>query len=210
VLVVHHPGKDQKKGARGSVALKGATDAEFELTRKDDEVKLTNQKQKDGEEAQPISLELARVKLPDGDTSRVVRATEGGMVRTAAAELPKVDPRIVKTDAGLLKALAEFGRAAPPYPNGNEQRIERTTLFTRAATGWWRPAKCVSTRRPPAMSSWSPTAVQVQDWSRMDRNWSRSRKLVQYPLFRGYWSTELGGGPDQAGEVVNAAESSWL
>jgi hypothetical protein len=33
VLVVHHPGKDQKKGARGSLALKGAADAEFALAR---------------------------------------------------------------------------------------------------------------------------------------------------------------------------------
>jgi hypothetical protein len=109
VLVVHHPGKDQKKGARGSVALKGAAEAEFELTRRGDEVKLTNEKQKDGEEAKPISLELARVKLPGGNTSRVVRPTDGGMVGAAAAEPAKVDPRIVKTDAGLLKALAEYG-----------------------------------------------------------------------------------------------------
>jgi hypothetical protein len=31
ILVVHHSGKDQKKGARGSLALQGATDAVFAL-----------------------------------------------------------------------------------------------------------------------------------------------------------------------------------
>jgi hypothetical protein len=38
---------------------------------------LTDEKQKDGEEAPPISLELARVILPDGNTSRVVRFIKG-------------------------------------------------------------------------------------------------------------------------------------
>jgi hypothetical protein len=110
VLVVHHPGKDQRKGARGSLALKGAADAEFALTRSEDGLTLKNEKQKDGEEVKPISLELTRVTLPDGKTSRVVRLTKGSMVGASATE-PKKDPRIVKTDTGTLQALAAFGAA---------------------------------------------------------------------------------------------------
>ena len=109
VLVVHHPGKDQKKGARGSLALKGAADAEFALARSGDRCKLTNEKQKDAEEAPPISLELARVILPDGNTSRVVRLTKGGTAGAPAAEQPKKDPRVAKTDARSLQTLAGFG-----------------------------------------------------------------------------------------------------
>ena len=109
VLVVHHPGKDQRKGARGSLALKGAADAEFALARSGDGLTLKNEKQKDGEEARPISLELARVTLPDGNTSRVIRLTKGTMVGAPAAEQPKKDPRIVKTDAGCVETLAAFG-----------------------------------------------------------------------------------------------------
>jgi hypothetical protein len=109
VLVVHHSGKDQTKGARGSLALQGATDAVFAVTRADDTLRLKNEKQKDGEEAVPISLELARVQLPDGNTSRVVRGKGSTALGALAAGQPRKDPRIVKTDAGSLKALAEFG-----------------------------------------------------------------------------------------------------
>lgn len=109
VLVVHHPGKDQRKGARGSLALKGAADAEFALARSGDGLALKNEKQKDGEEARPISLELARVMLPDGNTSRVIRLTKGSVVGATAAEQPKKDPRIVETDAHALRVLAVFG-----------------------------------------------------------------------------------------------------
>ena len=56
VLVVHHSGKDQRKGARGSLALQGATDAVFALTRSGGGLSLANEKQKDGEEALPILL----------------------------------------------------------------------------------------------------------------------------------------------------------
>jgi hypothetical protein len=110
VLVVHHSGKDQSKGARGSLALQGATDAVFALTRSGDALKLTNEKQKDGEEAPPITLDLARVSLSDGKTSRVVRSTNTGLIGmgTAFGEAPK-DPRLVKTDIEVLGTLASFG-----------------------------------------------------------------------------------------------------
>jgi hypothetical protein len=107
VLAVHHPGKDQKKGARGSLALLGATEAMFSLARSGDGLTLKNEKQKDGEEAKPISLELARVNLPDGNTSCVVRSTKGGEIRVGSSE-PRKDPRIVKTDAHSLQILAGF------------------------------------------------------------------------------------------------------
>lgn len=56
VMVVHHAGKDDTKGMRGSSALLGAVDAELECVRtseKDDEKrtgKITTTKQKDGED----------------------------------------------------------------------------------------------------------------------------------------------------------------
>jgi hypothetical protein len=110
ILVVHHPGKDHKKGARGSVALKGAVDAEFELTRSGDAITLKNEKQKDGEEAKPIPLELARVTLRDGNISRVIRSTACGPIGAGINPTERrIDPRIVRTDADSLKALAAFG-----------------------------------------------------------------------------------------------------
>jgi hypothetical protein len=109
ILVVHHPGKDHKKGARGSVALKGAVDAEFELTRSGDAITLKNEKQKDGEEAQPIPLELARVTLLEGSTSRVIRPTGGPIGAGLTTSDPPPDPRTVETYTGMLQVLAGFG-----------------------------------------------------------------------------------------------------
>jgi AAA domain len=111
VLVVHHPGKDQKRGARGSLALLGAAQASFALTRSGDALTLKNEKQKDGEEAQPIPLELARVTLPDENTSRAIRSTKGGSSGGPAPSKPRKDPRTVETDARTLAALAGFGPA---------------------------------------------------------------------------------------------------
>jgi hypothetical protein len=110
VLVVHHPGKDPSRGARGSLALKGAADTEFALTRSGDTRKLTNEKQKDAEEAQPITLELTRVILPNGKTSCVIQSSTGRPIDAGAIRSePRNDPRVVKTDAGCLEALAAFG-----------------------------------------------------------------------------------------------------
>lgn len=108
VVAVHHSGKDQKRGARGSLALKGAADAEFALIRSGDSLTLKTEKQKDGEEAKPMSLELAQVRLSDGKTSLVVRSTKVGVLGAPSTE-PRKDPRVVKTDAGCLEALAAFG-----------------------------------------------------------------------------------------------------
>jgi hypothetical protein len=108
VLVVHHSGKDQSRGARGSLALQGATEAVFALIRSGDGLTLKNEKQKDGEEAAPIALELARVQLPDGNTSRIIRSRKGRAV-DASLLAPRKDPRTVRTDTGVLQALKEFG-----------------------------------------------------------------------------------------------------
>jgi hypothetical protein len=113
VLVVHHSGKDQKKGARGSMALPGATDAVFALIRSGDARKLLNEKQKDGEEAKPILLDLVQVRLADEETSLVVRPTKGSTVGPGSVE-PKKDARIVQTDAHSLQTLMGFGPGGAP------------------------------------------------------------------------------------------------
>ena len=51
---------------------------------------------------------LTRVRLPDGNTSCVLRSTSGSTIGIALGE-PRKDPRVVKTDAGTLQALATFG-----------------------------------------------------------------------------------------------------
>ena len=62
VLLVHHSGKDTAKGARGSSALKGAVDFEYEAQRKGDvlECTLLCHKMKDSEPQQPVALVMKK------------------------------------------------------------------------------------------------------------------------------------------------------
>lgn len=72
VMIVHHSGKDDSKGARGSSVLLGACDAEFEVRKKgNDELILRTTKQKDAEEAKPIKLRAARVEVVVGEETLV-------------------------------------------------------------------------------------------------------------------------------------------
>lgn len=65
ILCIHHSGRDEKKGARGSTALKAACDFEFQVKR-NGKVKLMtfiNTKQKEGQEAPDTELELDTIDL---------------------------------------------------------------------------------------------------------------------------------------------------
>lgn len=70
VMLIHHSGKDDAKGARGHSSLKAAADAELEVSRSDDSRVLHITKQKDGEDGLDFGFKLREVKLgedEDGD-----------------------------------------------------------------------------------------------------------------------------------------------
>jgi hypothetical protein len=57
VVVVHHTGKDESRGARGAIALTGATDTMFKILRKNDgTVLLLCERQKDEELSPPMAF----------------------------------------------------------------------------------------------------------------------------------------------------------
>lgn len=63
ILLVHHTGHAEKSRARGSMALKGALDAEYRVEKQDAAVTVTCTKMKDAPEPGPIAFELQDVKL---------------------------------------------------------------------------------------------------------------------------------------------------
>jgi hypothetical protein len=68
ILVVHHSGKDDSKGARGSTVLFGACDTEMEVKKVGIEnVILRTTKQKDAEEARPLTLRAVGQEVVDLD-----------------------------------------------------------------------------------------------------------------------------------------------
>ena len=78
VMVIHHTGKDEDRGARGSSALRAAVDNEIQVT---SEWKIISRKQRDQEPPEPLHFKLRSVTLgvdEDGApvTSAVVDAAE--------------------------------------------------------------------------------------------------------------------------------------
>jgi hypothetical protein len=131
VLVVHHPGKDRRRGARGSLVLAGALDTLFSLQRSGDRLKLVTEMQKDGEPAPPVWLALKTVELPDGASSCVIEPAGGTLDENEGEETgaDERDPRSAKTDSAVLTALATFGSQGA-----------RATEWQRAAAGVGRTA----------------------------------------------------------------------
>ncbi len=65
---VHHSGKDPDRGARGSSALLGAVDTMVKITREGECITVSVEKQKDDEEAEPLTLHVEKVDLSHGLT----------------------------------------------------------------------------------------------------------------------------------------------
>ena len=63
ILLVHHTGHAEQKRARGSIALKGALDAEFLIEKSGEVITITGTKMKDAPEPSPIAFELQNVEL---------------------------------------------------------------------------------------------------------------------------------------------------
>ena len=95
-MIVHHYGKDKTKGMEGSHTFRSNTDYVFTADRSDDKLLVTrlgNMKQKDGEEFQPILIELEEVGLGFNDHNdkpchslRVVGKAPDNLVMRASPE----------------------------------------------------------------------------------------------------------------------------
>jgi KaiC/GvpD/RAD55 family RecA-like ATPase len=67
VLLVHHSGHGDKTRARGAMALKGALDAEYRVTKDGDMVRLEATKMKDSDPPPPMAFKLRTVELGFND-----------------------------------------------------------------------------------------------------------------------------------------------
>jgi len=92
VIAVHHSGKDETKGMRGSSSLRGAIDTELEIKRKADtmSVCLKVKKQKDTEEADPLWMDAREVSWLE-DKFGIERTS---LVLDPSDAPPKAKPRL--------------------------------------------------------------------------------------------------------------------
>lgn len=72
ILIVHHTGHAEKERARGAMALKGALDFEYRITKHDDKVCVVNTKMKDAEPPKAAFFELQGVELEDSSSAVLV------------------------------------------------------------------------------------------------------------------------------------------
>ena len=108
VILIHHTGKDNTKGARGHSSLRAAMDTEIELSKSGDVINMAVTKQRDMRPAKPFAYQLREVLVGldrDGDevTSCVIEQCE------PAQRKPKLTPKEKIALQALSDAMANSG-----------------------------------------------------------------------------------------------------
>jgi RecA/RadA recombinase len=144
VMPVHHTGKDETKGMRGSSALHGAADAEWLVSRPDDAGarQLSVEKMKDGEDKARLRYDLVNVPLGvDRDGNKITTCVAKVQEAVGETEQAKGEPKANKgipKDAvlgGILRLLAEIeGKTAPDgSPLGRGKIVSKARFKTALA-----------------------------------------------------------------------------
>jgi hypothetical protein len=174
VLAVHHSGKAQDAGMRGSSALLAAVDAELHCEKitqdgaSDRMGRLKITKMKDGEDELVLGFRMNVVALSDIDPSQTSLALEPvSDAEMAGIQAPTRD-RLGKDSVVALQALQQAiaeGGAVPPIGN------DRAPKGTRAVSKdlWRGYFSKLSTKDGGAMrTAWSRALQQLQEARRID------------------------------------------
>lgn len=109
VMLVHHTGKDESRGARGSSVLRAAVDTEIEVTRSGDDggpggtIRTTKQRDLDGNFSRSFVLE--KCELADERTGRVVASC----IARVSAEVANKVLSLSASQREVLQALTVMG-----------------------------------------------------------------------------------------------------
>ncbi len=127
VLVVHHTGKNERSGARGSSALMGAADTMISCGGELGILELKCEKQKDAEPFKKFTLALRTIKLENGRSSCVLVPFEDMMAGMA----PASDATTKKILAVLEKFEPEGATAGEWQRACKDDGVTRETFFRR-------------------------------------------------------------------------------
>ena len=127
VIGVHHSGKDDERGMRGSSALEGAGDAVIHLKRLEGKiVEIGSDKMKDGEEFKPIILSLEKVEwIDERDPLGKPRSTLVPQMMGEDRSLPF--PNDVAVGA-ILREVDLAWKAGNPYSMAPQRRQQQRYL----------------------------------------------------------------------------------
>ena len=151
VILIHHSGKDESRGARGWSGLRAAADFEFEIIRADDDRVATVTKMKGGADGGEYGFRLLTIKVAedeDGDdeTTCVLEFTDSSRQSLAAQQGPtgKTQKAIMdqfRTMADLaggvvteheLAVVIAAGRPFDPTPGKRDKRVDNAKRDIRA------------------------------------------------------------------------------
>jgi hypothetical protein len=146
VMLVHHSGKDDTKGARGHSSLKAAADTELEVVRGKDTRAMRVSKQKDGEDGQDMGFSLIVVPVghdSDGDpiTSCVIAHNSSTVAdaRQAGKKLGSVEAVVMQVlldgedmASGGMDRESLLGASIAKLERGESIKDRRREVATRA------------------------------------------------------------------------------
>jgi len=128
VMIIHHSGKDEDKGERGNVALRGAADTIIAVQRDGDRLKLINEapkgKQKDAPEFPTIALRTVSVEFEHkGERQSTLTLVQDDDPLPEGSTTHDQEPKFGKVEKSILKALSQA-----PAPMG----LTTLTLASKA------------------------------------------------------------------------------
>ena len=154
VVGVHHSGKDATKGLRGSSALLGAVTSSLSVTKVDDQVKVSSEKQKDIELPEPLQFDMVGVEYGEG-----LFASESVVLEMAAiAKDEKTGRRVSANEKIVLDALHDaiyqHGRYSNLQDVPGHQKVVGLEVWRKQAgekmnmgsKAWYRTFKRAATR----------------------------------------------------------------
>ena len=151
VILIHHSGKDESRGARGWSGLRAAADFEFEIIRADDDRVATVTKMKGGADGGEYGFRLLTIKVAedeDGDdeTTCVLEFTDssrqslavqqGPTGKTQKAILDQFRTMVDLSDGVVteheLAVVIAAGRPFDPTPGKRDKRVDNAKRDIRA------------------------------------------------------------------------------
>ena len=134
VILIHHSGKDESRGARGWSGLRAAADFEIEIIRADEDRVATVTKMKGGADGDEYGFRLQGIVVgldDDGDneTTCVITSTDSTRASVAVVAGPKgVNKKLIlekagellAVDGGILTRNELVAVVWPLYPRGDE------------------------------------------------------------------------------------------
>jgi len=139
VILIHHSGKDESRGARGWSGLRAAADFEFEIIRADEDRVATVTKMKGGADGDEYGFRLESItvgKDDDGDeeTTCVVIATDSTRATVAVVKGPRSEKKklvletaagVIAVDGGSITRNALVALVWEHYPRGDSDKDSR-------------------------------------------------------------------------------------